>query len=122
MNIETGAQMRVRPQGITDAPPGQRTHEGQGRVVQREGRRARNPTRHVGHAVMGDAIGDENRIGMGGRPRRCDASALVDGDIDDDRARAHAPHQLARHHLGCGGATPGTPPSRTPLPPWAFSR
>ncbi len=41
---------------------------------------------------------------MGGRLRRLDAAALVDGDVDDDSARTHGLEHVAGDELGRGRA------------------
>ena len=49
---------------------------------------------------MRHAVVDEGGFGQGGGPAGFDAAALVDGDIDDGRARLHALHHGAGHHVG----------------------
>ena len=83
---------------------GQGKREGEGRVVEGEGRGARHRTRHVGDAVMHHAIQGEGRLGMGGRLARLEATALVDRDIHQHRSPAHLGHHFLRHELGRGGA------------------
>ena len=77
----------------------QREHERQRGVVERERRRARHATRHVGHAVMRHAVDDIYGIGVRRRSRGFEAAALIDCDVDDDRARLHPRDQFARDEL-----------------------
>ena len=53
-----------------------------------------NGTGHVGHAVEEASIDLERGIRVGGRAGGLEASALVDGDVDQHRAGPHARHQL----------------------------
>ena len=95
MDVEPGAQMRVVQERAAPALLGERQHEGQGRVVEREGRGARHRARHVGDAVVDDALLDIGGIGMRRRPAGLEAAALVDRDVDEHRARLHPAHHLA---------------------------
>ena len=67
-----------------------------------EGRRrgVGHGTRHVGHGIVEDAVdgvdGMVVRGGMGG----LEATALVDGHVDEDRAGLHVLEHLARDEVG----------------------
>ena len=74
--------------------------ERQGRVVESEGTRPRDCAGHIRHAIMNDSVDLIDRIGMGGRVAGLEASALVDGDVDEDRAALHCFEHLARNELG----------------------
>ena len=99
VDIEPGAQMAILGERPFPAALGERQHERQRRVVEREGRGARHGARHVGHAIMHDAVLDIGRLRMAGRARGFAAAALVDGDIDDDRARLHRGEHRAGDEL-----------------------
>ena len=77
---------------------------GQGRVVEGEGRGARHGARHVRDAVMNHVVDDEGRIAVGRGVRRLDAAALVDGDVDDHRARLHPADHVGGDELRGGRA------------------
>ncbi len=85
-DVEAVAQMRVVGQRLLPALVGDGQREGQGDVVERIGRGAGDAARHVGDAVVDDAVDHIGRVGMGGGLRGFGAAALVDGDVDEDRA------------------------------------
>jgi len=72
--------------------------------VERGRRGGGDRARHVGDAVMNDALLDKNRGRMVGRAAGVDASALLDRDVDDDRAGLHRAHQRAGHRRRRRGA------------------
>ena len=76
----------------------------QRRVVQRVRRGDRHGARHVGDAIVDDAVDLVGRLGMGGGVRGLEAAALVDGDVDEHRALLHARQHLAGDQLRRGGA------------------
>ena len=198
-HVEAEPQRRGPPARRLPALAAELHGVGQRRVGERQGARARHGARHVGDAVVQDAVHHVGRVLVGGGPDRLDAAALVHGHVHDHRARLHprevgAPDQVgclrARHQHGADhevgaadgveevvavgvrrcrrsrgarrrgsaggrgrrrgsrrarrgpppswrrctpttpppmittspGATPGTPPSRMPLPPNTFSR
>ena len=59
-----------------------------GRVGERPRARLRDGARHVGHAVVDDAVHLVRRVVVVGRAAGLDAAALVDRDVDDDAALA----------------------------------
>ena len=109
--------MLVLGAGQPPALVGQRQHEGHGRIAQRLGRGPRHRPRHIGHAIMQDAVHLIDRVGMGGGARGLETAALINRHIDQHRARLHRRqlrprHQLRRrrpgdqhrtdHHIGLG--------------------
>jgi hypothetical protein len=46
-------------------------------------------TRHIGDTIMDDTVFGIDRVVMAGWARCFETSALIDGDIDDDRSWAH---------------------------------
>ncbi len=96
--------MRIVGERALPAFVGERQRERQGGVVEREGRGARDRARHVGDAIVDDVVLDVGRRRMRGRPAGLEAAALVDRDVDQHRARAHALDQVAPDQLGRGGA------------------
>ena len=54
---------------------------------------------HVRHAVEDTAVHREGGIRVGRRTRVFEASALVDGDVDEHAAGPHARHHVVRHEL-----------------------
>ena len=93
-DIEPGEEVRIVSHRRHDALIGHGPDERQGGVVEREGRGARHRTRHIGNAVMDHAFFQVDGFGMGGGARGFKTAALVDGDIDHDRARTHGRDQL----------------------------
>src|SRR5580658_10500553 len=81
-HVQPPAQMLVGPECCLPALLGERQDEGQGRVVEGEGRGSRDGTRHVGDAIMDDAVLEICGFGMAGRARGLETAALIDGDID----------------------------------------
>ncbi len=103
--LSPAAQVRVRLHGRAPALVGQRQHERQGGVVEREGRGARHRARHVGDAVMHHAFLDIGRI----------ANAMVGRDVSQQPPWSMAmstmtlpgfigAHHVAGDELGRGGA------------------
>src|SRR6202041_500507 len=84
VHVQAGAQVRVLLQSLHPALVGERQRERQGRVVERKGRGAGDRARHVGDAIVHDAVDHIGRMRMGRRLRSLAAAALVDGDVDDD--------------------------------------
>src|ERR1039457_306421 len=64
----------------------------------------RNRAGHVGDAVVHHAIDHVAGVGVRSGTRGFDASALVDGDVDDDGALFHRGDHGAGNDLGRGGA------------------
>ncbi len=92
--------------GLLPALVGERQRERQRRVVEGEGRGAGNAARHVGDAIVHDAVDEIGRVRMGGGLRGLRGAALVDGDIDEGRALAMAP--ISSRLISFGAAAPGT--------------
>ena len=72
------------------------------RVAQRDarkrmGRRVRDGARHVRDAVEDAVVHTERRVGVRRRMRILEAPALVDGDVDEHRARPHPRDELIAH-------------------------
>ena len=63
------------------------------RVVEREGRGARDRARHIGDAIVDHAVHHISRLRMAGRPRGLRDAALIDRDVDDHRAGLHRLHR-----------------------------
>ena len=55
---------------------------------------------HVGDAVVEDPFFDVNGVVVGSGPRGFGATSLIDGDIDEDTARAHTAKHGAGNELG----------------------
>src|ERR1700722_18769799 len=89
VHVEAGAKVGIVLERLHPALVGERERERQGRVVKGEGRGAGDGARHVGDAIMDDAVDDIGRMGVRRRLRGLAAAALINGDVDDDRARAH---------------------------------
>ena len=65
-------------------------HEvGERGVGERVGGGGRHRAGHVADAVVDDAVLHVDGVVVGGLAGRLDATALVDGDVDDHRARLH---------------------------------
>jgi hypothetical protein len=104
VHVQASAQVGVVLQRLHPALVGERQRERQRRVVEREGRGARHRARHVGHAIVDDAVDHIGRMRMGGRLRRLAAAALVDGDVDNDRAGTHRLEHLSSDEFWRGRA------------------
>src|SRR5690606_14453848 len=104
-DVQSGAQVRVGPQGLPAAVLGQGDDEGQGGVVQRQGGGARHGPGHVADAVVHHLVDHVSGRVMGGRMRGFRTAALVDGHVHQHRSRQHAPDQIG---ISFGAAAPGT--------------
>ena len=102
--VQALRQAGIVIQGGLPAFVGERQRVGQGGVVERLGRGAGDGTRHVGHAVVDDAVDDVGGFGMAGRLGGLRAAALIDGDVDEDRAWAHLGDHCTGDELGRGRA------------------
>ena len=89
VHVETGQQMRIVGTGLLPALVRQCQHERHRRIAQRDGRRAGNRARHVGHAVMHDAVHLVDRVLMCGGLRGLETPALVDGHVHEHRTLFH---------------------------------
>ncbi len=67
-----------------------------------EGQRGgdRHHSGHVVHAVVDDSVLHEGRSPVRGGSRSGHRAALVDTQVDDDRARLHRPHRVLRDQHG----------------------
>ena len=83
---------------------GQLQAEMQRGVVEGCSRRDGHRTRHVGDAIMHDAVDLVGRLGMGGGVAGLETAALVDGDVDEHGTGLHARQHLAADKLRGGGA------------------
>ena len=72
----------------------------QRRVRQRFRRGDGHAAGHVRDAVMDDSVDLVDGVGVRRRVRRLDASALIDGDVDDDGTRLHLREHLAADEFG----------------------
>ena len=104
MDVQALGQVGVIQHRLTPAFAGQREDERQGRVGEGESGGAGDGARHVGDAVMDDAVLHVGRIGMGGRPAGFEAATLVDGNVDQHRTRPHPADHVVGNQFGCGGA------------------
>ena len=75
--------------GGVGAELGELQDVGEGGVGEGEGAGVGHGGGHVGDAVVDDAVDDVAGVGVGGGVGGFDAAALVDGDVDDDRALLH---------------------------------
>ena len=75
--------MRIGLQRGVGAIVGQGKGERQGGVGQGLGRGAGHGAGHIGHAVVDDAVDHVGRVGVGGGLRGLEATALIDGHVDD---------------------------------------
>ncbi len=87
-----------------DAAIRERKAIGERRIVQSMARRMRHDARHIGDAIMDDAVDNVDRLGMRRRTRRLETSALIDRDIDEHGAGLHLFQHGARHELRRAGA------------------
>jgi hypothetical protein len=87
-HVGRGAEHRIKG-GLRGPHAGELLRPRAGRVGQAERRGARHGAGHVGDAVVHDAVDDVGRVGVRGRLAGLDATALVDGDVDDHRAFLH---------------------------------
>ena len=95
MHVDAADQRRLLLAGFGQPVIGQQLEVAVGHVRQRLGRRARVGAGHVGHAIVGDAFLDEDRVVVRRRARGLGAAALVDGDIHQHAARPHPPQHVA---------------------------
>ena len=77
---------------------------GEGCVGEGEGGGVGHGGGHVGDAVVDDAVDDVRGVAVGGGMGGLDAAALIDGDVDDDRAFLHFGDHGFGDDLGSGGA------------------
>ena len=94
VDVETVLEVGVLGHGQGVALVGDREGEREGRVVECERRGAGHRAGHVGDAVVHDVVDDVRGIGVCGGTRGLGASALVDRDVDDDRAGLHLLHHV----------------------------
>ena len=102
--VESASQPGIALERRLPAEVGQRTDIRQCRVGERERGSTGNGTRHVGNAVVNDAIHDKRRIRVRRRLAGLEAATLVDGDVDEHGARLHRSQHGPSHELRCGRA------------------
>ncbi len=127
MDIQPGHQVRIVLAGLFPALVGEGQQEGQRGVAKCQGRGARDGARHVGDAVVHDAIDIINRVLVRGGFRGLEAAALIDGDVDKDRTGLHRlelgagdqfrgcgprDQDCADHHVGVGDKVGGVASGR----------
>ena len=78
---------------------GDRLDVREGDVRERARRADRDRARHVRHAVVDDALDRVHRLVVRRRPRGLRAAALVDGDVDEDRAFLHLTEHVSGNEL-----------------------
>src|SRR6185312_1560271 len=105
VGVDAEGQAGVVGAGLPPALVGQRDRVGQGDVGQGVGRGVRHGAWHVGDAVENRVVHRVGRVGVGGRVRVLEATALVDGYVHQDRAWLHPRHELVGHQRG--GLGPG---------------
>src|SRR5579872_4788507 len=88
MNIQPVAQMRIAPDSCKSLRRERKT-EPQGGVIERMARGDRDGARHVGDAIMNDAVDLVSRIVVSRRVGRLKAAALVDRHVYDHRTWLH---------------------------------
>src|SRR4051794_20616852 len=93
-HVDAHAQPGVARDGRGHALGGDVEHERQRRVGQRVGGGDRDGARHVGHAVVGDAVDLVGRVRVRGGTRGLEAAPLVDGHVDQHRLLLHQPQPL----------------------------
>ena len=104
VGVEAEREAGVVAAGLLPALVGQRDGVRHGRVGQRVGRGVRHRARHVRHAVEDRVVDLVGRVGVRGGVGVLEAAALVDGDVDQHRARLHPRDQLVGDQLGRGRA------------------
>ncbi len=98
-DVQTVREVRVGLHRGFRAQLRQLHHEGQGGVVEREGRGAGDRAGHVRHAIMDHAVHLEHRVLVRGGMRRLEAAALVDRDVDQHRTALHRLEHFACDQL-----------------------
>ncbi len=104
MGVEAGQQVFVLLAGAAPALVGEGQQERHCRIAEREGGGPGHGARHVGDAVVHDPFDLVDRILMRGGARGFEATALIDGDIDDGGAGFHGLQLFARDQFRGGGA------------------
>ena len=103
-HVEPFSQVRIGFQRGFCALVGKVQCEGERDVVERIGGRARHGARHVGDAIVQDAVDFVDGVVVRGRARGFEAAALVDGDVHQHGAGLHVLQVGARDEFGRGGA------------------
>ncbi len=96
--VDARPQRRVGGDGGGHALLGHLHDVGQGGVGEGVGRRVGHGPGHVADGVVEHVVDDVDGVGVGGLPGGGDASALVNGNVDDDGAPLHAPHHVVGDH------------------------
>ena len=109
MNVETVHKVLVIRQRLLCTLIGQRQSEGQGGVVEREGRGTAQTTRHVGDTVMDHPVDHIGRVVVRGRTAGLEATALVDGNIHQAARLAKKEIKLMARDTTCHIYTAMTP-------------
>src|SRR5579863_6931492 len=86
VHVETVSQPGILGDGLPPAMIGEGPDVGQSGVGERECGRARHGAGHVGDAVVNHAVEDERRRRVRGGAAGLEATALIDGDIDEHGA------------------------------------
>ena len=101
MHVQPREQMAVVGAGLPPPLVGQRQQERHRRVAERLRRGARDRPRHVGDAIVQNAVDGIDRVLMGGRVAGFKTAALVDCHIHQRRPRFQLCQLRARNQLGC---------------------
>ena len=104
VGVEAEREAVVVAAGLLPALVGQRDGVRHGRVGQGVGRGVGHRARHVRHAVEDRVVHLVGRVRVRGGVGVLEAAALVDGDVDQHRARLHPRDQLVADQLGRRGA------------------
>src|SRR6266550_5368007 len=94
-DVQSISQMWVRGQCVLPAVLGNGKHERQCRVVESDRRGARDRSRHVGDAIVDDALLKVCGHGVRRRSASLETAALINRDVDDDCTRFHGSYELA---------------------------
>ncbi len=97
MRVEAEREGRVAPQRLAPTVVGQLDGVRQRHVGERVRRRVRDGPGHVGDAVEDGVVHAVRRLGVRGRARVLEAAALVDRDVDEDRAGLHPRDEVVAH-------------------------